>query len=72
VQVLRERLAKSAEIEVLQGTGADALDLQRKWDELDVEDRRRVVQALAERIEVGPAGRGRNFCSPERVKVNYR
>ena len=70
-QSLRETVAKSAEMEALQRTRADAVDLTAKWDELDVEDRRRVVQALAERIEVGPAVKGRNFYSPERVKVTY-
>ena len=43
-----------------------------RWDDLDVENRRRVVQALPEQIEVGPAVRGRNFYWPERVKVAYR
>ena len=72
VQSLRETVAKSAEIEALQRTRAEAVDLQAKWDDLDVEDRRRVVRALAERIEVGPAVKGRNFYSPDRVKVTYR
>jgi hypothetical protein len=71
-QSLRETVAKSAEEEALQRTRAEAVDLQAKWDELDVENRRRVVQALAERIEVGAAVKGRNFYSPERVKVTYR
>jgi len=31
-----------------------------------------VVQALAERIEVGPAVKGRNFYSPDRVKLAHR
>ena len=30
-----------------------------------------MVQALAARIEVGPAVKGRNFYSPERAKVTY-
>ena len=72
VQALREALARSAQEEALQRTRAEALDLQPKWDDLDVEDRRRVVQALAERIEVLPAVRGRNFYVPDRVKVTYR
>lgn len=71
-QSLRETVAKSAEIEALERARADAVDLTAQWDELDVEDRRRVVQALAERIEVGPAVKGRNFYSPERVRVTYR
>ena len=72
VQALREALARSAEEEALHRTRAEALDLRPKWDELDVEDRRRVVQALAGRIEVLPAVKGRNFYMPERVKVTYR
>lgn len=34
------------------------MDLQARRDELDIESRRRVVQALAERIGVGPAVKG--------------
>lgn len=51
---------------------AEALDLQAKWNELDVDDRRRVVRALAEHVEVLPAIKGRNFYSPERVRITYR
>ena len=72
LQAVRESLARSAEEEAMKRTRTEAIDLQGKWDDLDVEDRRRVVQALAERIEVGPAVKGRNFYSPERVKVAYR
>ena len=72
VQALREALARSAEEEALQRSRAEALDLQPRWDDLDVEDRRRVVRAPAERIELLPAVRGRNFYSPERVSVTYR
>jgi site-specific DNA recombinase len=72
VQALHKALARSAEQEAWQRARAEAVGLQAKWDDLDVEDRRRVVQALAERVEVGPAVRGRNFYSPERVRVTYR
>jgi len=72
MQALRGTLAKSAEEEALLRTRAEAVDLRDRWDDLGIEDRRRVVQALAERIEVGPAVRGRNFYVPERVKVTYR
>jgi hypothetical protein len=72
MQALRGTLAKSAEEEALLRTRAEAVDLRDKWDDLGIEDRRRVVQALAERIEVGPAVKGRNFYAPERVKVTYR
>jgi ssDNA-binding replication factor A large subunit len=72
MQAMRETLARSAEDEAMQRARAQAVDLRAKWDDLGIEDRRRVVQALAERIEVGPAVRGRNFYVPERVKVTYR
>jgi hypothetical protein len=72
VRVLQETMARSAEDEAFQRTRAEAVDLRAKWDDLDVDSRRRLVQALAERIEVGPAVKGRNFYSPERVKVTYR
>jgi len=55
----------------MQRARAQAVDLRAKWDDLGIEDRRRVVQALAERIEVAPAVRGPNFYVPERVKVTY-
>jgi hypothetical protein len=42
------------------------------WDGLDIDSRRRLVQALAKEIKVWPALRGRNFYSPDRVKVEYR
>jgi site-specific DNA recombinase len=72
MQALRETLARSAEQEALERTRAEALDLRAKWDDLDIDRRRQVVHALAERIEVGPALRGRNFYSPDRVTVRYR
>jgi len=72
MRALRETLARSAEDEAMQRARVEAVDLQDKWDDLRIEDRRRVVQALAERIEVGPAVKGRNFYVPERVEVTYR
>jgi hypothetical protein len=72
MQALRETMARSAEDEALQRTRAEAIDLRAKWDDLDIDRRRQVVQALADRIEVGSAVKGRNFYSPDRVKVTYR
>ena len=48
------------------------MDLRAKRDDLDIEDRRRFVRGLTERIELAPAIKGKNFYSPERVKVTYR
>jgi hypothetical protein len=72
MKALQVVVAKSADQEALERTRAEALDLRAKWDDLDIDSRRRVVQALADRIEVGPAVRGRNYYSPARVKVAYR
>ncbi len=72
MQVLRDTMAKSAEDEALRRTRAEAVDMRGKWEDLGTENRRRLVQALAERIEVGPALKGRNFYSPDRVKVTPR
>jgi hypothetical protein len=72
MKALQETMARSADQEALERTRAEALDLRAKWDDLDIDSRRRVVQALAERIEVEPAVRGRNFYSRDRVKVTYR
>ena len=44
----------------------------RNEDELDIDSRRSMVQALADRVEVGPVVRGRNFYSPERVRATPR
>lgn len=71
MQALRGALATPAEDEAMQRARAEAVDLRAKWDDLGIEDRRRVVQALAERIEVGPAVKGRNFYVPDRVKITY-
>lgn len=70
--MLRQALARYAEEEAAQRARAEVMDLQARGDELEIESRRRVVQALAERIEVGPAVKGRNYYSPERVKVTHR
>ena len=72
MQVLRETMARSADQEALERTRAEALDLRAKWDDLGIDSRRRVVRALAERIEVGPAVRGRNFYSRDRVRITHR
>ena len=39
----------------MQRTRAEAMNPWARWDDLDVEDRRRVVQSQAEQIEVGLA-----------------
>jgi hypothetical protein len=60
-QELRRVVARSSEQKAQRRAREDAIDLREKWDELGIEERRRVAKALAARIEVGPAIKGRNF-----------
>lgn len=42
--------------------------LRQDWDGLPFDVRRAFVEATIERVEVGPAVRGRNFYGPERIR----
>jgi hypothetical protein len=57
IEALRQVLTRSAEEEAPERARAEAeaLDLWAKWDDLDVENRRRVVGAVTERVQVRPA-----------------
>ena len=41
------------------------------WSDLDVAQRRDVIGAVVQRIEVGAALRGRNFFDPDRVRLQW-
>ena len=72
LRALRQTMARSAQEEALERTRAEAVDLRTRWAELDIDAKRQFVRALAERIEVMPvAVRGRNFYTPERVRVTH-
>ena len=65
-------MARSAEEEALQRTRAEAVDLRARWASWTSDAKRPFVRALAERIEVMPvAVRGRNYYTPERVRVTH-
>jgi site-specific DNA recombinase len=51
---------------------AEALGLKESWGSLGVQDKRRVISALTERIVVGPGVRGRKAYDPTRVTIDPR
>ncbi len=51
---------------------AEALELKESWKSLGVQDKRRVITALTERIVVGPGVRGRKAYDPTRVTIDPR
>lgn len=46
--------------------------LSRRWSDMTLDQQRAVVAAIVERVQIGPAVKGRNFFQPERVKVLFR
>ncbi|MDP9265697.1 MAG: recombinase family protein [Chloroflexota bacterium] len=46
--------------------------LAKAWPDLDIDQRRAVIGALVERVEVGSAVRGHNYFDPGRVAVVWR
>jgi DNA invertase Pin-like site-specific DNA recombinase len=66
LDVARGRLAENAvRIPV-------AVDLPGRWSDLTFDQRRAVLSAVVERVEVRPATRGRHFFDPERLNVVWR
>ncbi len=50
----------------------DLADYRDRWASLDLDQRRAVLDAVLERVTVGPAVRGRNFFDPDRVSYAWR
>jgi site-specific DNA recombinase len=62
------RDARKMALDAYQGKG----QLRRAWPELDFARRRAVLQAVVDRVRVGPAVRGRNRFDPHRVSIGWR
>lgn len=71
-KVLLDRIAVNEQTASKVGTMPDLADLAARWDDLEVADRRRVIDVLVERVEIAPALRGRNTFDPDRVTVVWR
>lgn len=51
---------------------ADPVPLGERWDAMTFDQRRVVLDAVVDRVVVGPAVKGRNFFDPDRVSVEWR
>ncbi len=52
--------------------GLDVTGLRERWEAMDLTGRAAVLGAVVERVEIGPAVRGRNRFDSERVRVVWR
>lgn len=50
----------------------DLADYRDRWASLDLDQRRTVLDAVLDRVTLGPAVRGRNFFDPDRVSYVWR
>ena len=65
-------LRKHAERTARRRARAEILDLAGRFAELSVDEKRRLLDALIERIVVGRGVRGRNGYDPTRAEVTWR
>jgi DNA invertase Pin-like site-specific DNA recombinase len=69
----RKALTRRTRTAALDGIeGLDVAALRQRWDGLDLTARAAILSAVVERVEVGPAVRGRNRFAPDRVRVVWR
>ena len=50
----------------------DPVALRAAWDALVVDERRALLAEVVDRVELGPAVKGRNTFDPSRVRVIWR
>jgi len=68
----QQLLSTSATVDRRADVFADATPMGERWPALNFDQRRVVLDAAVERIEVGPAVRGRNFFDADRVAITWR
>jgi site-specific DNA recombinase len=66
------RLSTDSRARVFTGIGNGAEAVRGAWAGRDLEWRRRLVAAVVERVDVGPAVRGRNRFDPDRISLVWR
>ncbi len=64
---LIEKVVKGQEEALL----VDTVDLESRWDGLDIDQKRRYIRGLFKTIVVSPAVKGRNFYVTDRLSVEY-
>lgn len=72
MQAARGELAAMSSAGFLAAVDPSEDALRGRWEDGPVQWRQSLVEALASRIDLGPAVRGRNFFDPTRVKVHWR
>lgn len=65
-------LARGAVVDRRAGVLTDPVPLADRWANLNFDQRRVVLDAVVDAIEVGPAVRGRNYFDPDRVAVRWK
>lgn len=68
----QQALSASATQDRRSGVLTDPVPLGQRWPDMNFDQRRVVVDAVVDRIVVGPAVRGRNFFDPDRVSIVWR
>lgn len=68
----RKSLTAGATVDRRASVLSDPAPLGERWQELNFDQRRVVIDAVVDRIVVGPALKGRNFFDPDRVSISWR
>jgi DNA invertase Pin-like site-specific DNA recombinase len=71
-QALEVGLRADDDAAVLSALPDSEAALREAWGTASLDWKRAVVQAVVERVVIGPAVRGRNFFDPDRVAVEWR
>jgi len=72
LDVARATLSRSVAVEATKPFIGRRGALRASWDGLLLDRRRAIVEAVVDRVVVGPAVRGRNFFDPKRVDIVWR
>lgn len=74
LQARVDELERERDAAALSGGGAalPSGDFSEAWEAADGDRRRAIVSAVADRVLVGPAVRGRNFFDPDRITIVWR
>lgn len=72
IEGAKTSLSRGTRSRVLTDLPRTRQQLQEAWDQSDTSWRRALVAAVVDRVEVGPAVRGRNRFDPDRITVHWR
>ena len=71
IGTLRAQAAVMERGTVARRVAGDPLSLARRWEAMTVDEKRAILFAYIESVEVGPGVKGRNTFDPDRVKVEW-